>query len=65
MAGEFFLWGGFVLGCLWHLFAWVLGAATAGYSVTTEGNVSLHVLVLLNVGISGVTLCAFGYLLFG
>jgi hypothetical protein len=58
MAGEFFLWGGFVLGCLWHLMSWLWASIANGE--TTEANQ----LVLLNAGISGVTLCAFGYLLF-
>ena len=59
MIGELFLWGGFLLGCLWHLASWAQDLMYGGGQ-----DFSARHLSLLNLGISGGTLCAFGYLLF-
>lgn len=56
MSGEFFLWGGFVFSTLAHLFGWLGLLHLTGDS---EEIISINACL-----IGGVSLCAFGYLLF-
>ena len=69
---DFFLWGGFVFTLLWHGISWfgnenspvkesILGKDDSHFYTKQ----TLHVLQKLNVGLSGVALCCFGYLAFG
>ena len=58
---EFFLWGGFILSCLWHLFSWVW-MTTSGPD--TDETVPMT-LAMINLGLSGVALCGFGFVAFG
>ena len=60
MSGEWFLWGGFVFSCLWHFLSWATNKFK--YDESQEG-IGIP-LVLMNLGLSGVSLCAFGYLVF-
>ena len=56
MSGGFFLWGGFILSILGHLVGWGVMLNT------TQTTDSILGVILLLIG--GVSLCAFGYLLF-
>ena len=53
--GEWFLWGGFVFSCLWHLQAHLFARVVPDEQLTIG---------YINLGLSGVAFCAFGYLVF-
>ena len=60
---DFFLWGGFVFSLLWHLVSWL-----KVFINSDDTNViPIHhrdAIALINLGLSGVALCVFGYLAF-
>ena len=63
---DIFLWGGFVFTLLWHGVSWT----NDKFPVSDDDSnfyekETLYVLRLLNIGLSGVALCGFGYLAFG
>ncbi len=70
---DIFLWGGFVFTLLWHGVSWtndkfpVSDDDSNFYEKQTlfYEKETLYVLRLLNIGLSGVALCGFGYLAFG
>ena len=65
MTGEIFLWGGLVLSTLWHLVSWGLWTLQVPLEHDQMGSVVVYqCLVVISIGLSGVSLCAFGYLLF-
>ena len=64
MSADFFLGGGLLLSLLWHLFSLlVIWSEWKSGLVATYSNENLFLLAL-NVGLSGVAFCGFGYLFF-
>ena len=61
---DFFLWGGFVFTLLWHSFAWRMFIVGPNNGTAFEKEFQMYV-AIINLGISGVALCCFGYLAFG
>ena len=61
MSADFFLSGGFVFSLLWHGLSWWV-IIDSGRNSDSDTKVNL---ALINLGLSGVALCGFGYLAFG
>ena len=58
--GRFYLWCGLTLSTLWSVVAWF----TLIESIDNESS-SESLIVMLNGGLSAVSMCSFGYLVFG
>jgi len=59
MSAEWFLWGGLVISGLWHVASWFV------WTMPTEVNDMFGpmAVAMLNMGLSAVSVCGFGYLL--
>ena len=55
---DFFLWGGFVFSVLWHGFSWIWMKVSGEDTDKTD----VMTIAMINLGLSGVALCGFGYL---
>jgi len=58
VSADFFLWGGF-FSLLWRGFSWM------GIQESFSAEITDVTLGIINVGLSDVALCCFGYLAFG
>jgi hypothetical protein len=63
---EFLLWGGFVFSLLWHLpTLWIYIFLLTGSGVVDDPHRgTITILITISLGLSGVSLCAFGYFAF-
>ena len=57
---SFFMWGGFVFCGLWHLLSFLCLFVSSPYTDDAP-----TFLIMLNVGLSGISLCFFGMQAFG
>ena len=58
--GRFYLWCGLTLSTLWSVVAWFALIESIDNESSSES-----LIVMLNGGLSAVSMCSFGYLVFG
>ena len=65
MSGEWFLWIGFVGSLVWHLVSWFIYIYPFSYEGQGFEDAVVTTLQIINFGLSGISFCLLGYLLFG